>query len=297
MRKEGTHRRLPALLLALSMLLSCAPAALAAETAAAMQLAKTEGVVAISNNRGRSVSLIEKMRLYSGYHVETEEASYAWIDLDSTKLNKLDALSEVEIRKSGKQLELLLNEGNIFFNVTEPLEDGESLNIRTSTIVVGIRGTCGWVKIIDQWTVEVCILEGTVTISVTDPVTGQTKEDTLSAGERARCVVYPQDRDGDKCDILRDRFQREDIDGFVLVELKPDAPLVEKIYAESGIDLRDWPRDPDEWLKEDQEEVRRKLEDIEKALEEQDEHISKDPVWPEEPSAVQPQPEIGRAHV
>ena len=291
MRKEGTHRRLPALLLALSMLLSCAPAALAAETAAAMQLAKTEGVVAISNNRGRSVSLIEKMRLYSGYHVETEEASYAWIDLDSTKLNKLDALSEVEIRKSGKQLELLLNEGNIFFNVTEPLEDGESLNIRTSTIVVGIRGTCGWVKIIDQWTVEVCILEGTVTISVTDPVTGQTKEDTLSAGERARCVVYPQDRDGDKCDILRDRFQREDIDGFVLVELKPDAPLVEKIYAESGIDLRDWPRDPDEWLKEDQEEVRRKLEDIEKALEEQDEHISKDPVWPEEPSAVQPQPE------
>ena len=34
MRKEGTHRRLPALLLALSMLLSCAPAALAAETAA-----------------------------------------------------------------------------------------------------------------------------------------------------------------------------------------------------------------------------------------------------------------------
>ncbi len=291
MRKEGTHRRLPALLLALSMLLNCAPAALAAETAAAMQLAKTEGVVAISNNRGRSVSLIEKMRLYSGYHVETEEASYAWIDLDSTKLNKLDALSEVEIRKSGKQLELLLNEGNIFFNVTEPMEDGESLNIRTSTIVVGIRGTCGWVKIIDQWTVEVCILEGTVTISVTDPVTGQTKEDTLSAGERARCVVYPQDRDGDKCDILRDRFQREDIDGFVLVELKPDAPLVEKIYAESGIDLRDWPRDPDEWLKEDQEEVRRKLEDIEKALEEQDEHISKDPVWPEEPSAVQPQPE------
>ena len=31
MRKEGTHRRLPALLLALSMLLSCAPAALAAD--------------------------------------------------------------------------------------------------------------------------------------------------------------------------------------------------------------------------------------------------------------------------
>ena len=38
MRKEGTHRRLPALLLALSMLLSCAPAALAAETAAARRM-------------------------------------------------------------------------------------------------------------------------------------------------------------------------------------------------------------------------------------------------------------------
>ena len=42
MRKEGTHRRLPALLLALSMLLSCAPAALAAETAAAMEAAKAK---------------------------------------------------------------------------------------------------------------------------------------------------------------------------------------------------------------------------------------------------------------
>ena len=38
MRKEGTHRRLPALLLALSMLLNCAPAALAAETAAWVRL-------------------------------------------------------------------------------------------------------------------------------------------------------------------------------------------------------------------------------------------------------------------
>lgn len=287
----GIKNRLCAALLVLALLLGCVPEALAAEaTATTVQLTKTEGTVAVSNSSRRSISLIEKMRLYNGYHVETEEASYAWLNLDSAKLTKLDAVSEMELRKSGKKLELLLNEGNIFFNVTEPLEDDESLNIRTSTIVVGIRGTCGWVKIIDQWTAEVYILEGTVTISVTDPVTGQTKEEAFTGGEKATCVVYPQDRTGDKCDILRDRFTEDDIDGFVLVELVPDEPLVEKIYEDTGIDLRDYPGGPEERLKEDQEKVREKLEEIEKELEDQEEHISVDPVWPDGDPVPQPQP-------
>lgn len=287
----GIKNRLCAALLVLALLLGCVPEALAAEaTATTVQLTKTEGTVAISNSSRRSISLIEKMRLYNGYHVETEEASYAWLNLDSAKLTKLDAVSEMELRKSGKKLELLLNEGNIFFNVTEPLEDDESLNIRTSTIVVGIRGTCGWVKIIDQWTAEVYILEGTVTVAVTDPVTGQTKEEAFTGGEKATCVVYPQDRTGDKCDILRDRFTEDDIDGFVLVELVPDEPLVEKIYEETGIDLRDYPGGPEERLKEDQEKVREKLKEIEKELEDQEEHISVDPVWPDGEPVPQPQP-------
>jgi len=62
-----------------------APNALAAEASAnTVQLAKTEGTVIVSNSRKRAVSLIEKMRIYSGYHLGTKEASYAATGADGT---------------------------------------------------------------------------------------------------------------------------------------------------------------------------------------------------------------------
>ena len=151
--KTTLRRRAAALGLALIMCAACAAPASAAEdaSAAAMRLTKTTGTVDVTNSRGRELSLRDDMRLYSGYHVETQETSYAWISLDNTKLTKLDAVSELEVRKAGKELELLLNSGQLYFNVTEPLNNDESLSIRTSTMVTGIRGTSGWVRVVDQW--------------------------------------------------------------------------------------------------------------------------------------------------
>ena len=129
------------LFLALLLLLGMAQPALAADTAAAMQLSSTAGTVTISNASGRSLSLRDNMRLYSGYQIQTAANSYAWINLDSTKLIKLDASSKVEIRKSGKKLEVLLKSGNLYGNVSKPLASDETLDVRTSTAIVGIRGT------------------------------------------------------------------------------------------------------------------------------------------------------------
>lgn len=218
------------LLPVLAMLLANMPEAKAAENkAATMQLTKTEGTVEISGSSGKSISLIDNMRLYNGYRMETMEESYAWINLDKTKLAKLDAVSEASVRKSGKKLEILAEAGNLFFNVTEPLEEEESLNIRVSTMVVGIRGTCGWIEILNEREVQLTLLEGTVEVSVIDPVTGQVKKEIVTAGETVVCVVYEQTKEGDKCDILRKQCKKEDIRGFVLAELLPDAGLVEDI--------------------------------------------------------------------
>ena len=111
--KKQKQRILSLLLAAVMLCLTALPAS-AAETAATMQLMKTEGTVSVSNSNGRPLSVRDRMRLYSGYHVETKARSYAWINLDDTKLAKLDAVSEVEVRKSGKKLELLLKSGNVF---------------------------------------------------------------------------------------------------------------------------------------------------------------------------------------
>lgn len=281
--KTTLRRRAAALGLALIMCAACAVPASAAEdaTAAAMRLTKTTGTVDVTNSRGRELSLRDDMRLYSGYHVETQETSYAWISLDNTKLTKLDAVSELEVRKAGKELELLLNSGQLYFNVTEPLNSDESLSIRTSTMVTGIRGTSGWVRVVDQWHTQVYVLQGRVECSVTDPVTGQTKTTLLTGGDMAECVVYEQVRPGDKCDIIRKGFTEEDAGGFIQVELAPDKPHRDRIEADSGLVFPDSLEKAEDRLKQDETDTHEKLQPIEDSYSHQDHTISKDPVWEE----------------
>ena len=228
---------LAALLLCLTAFPALAEESAESATAATIQMMKAEGTVSVTSGSGRSLTTRDKMRLYNGYHAKTEAKSYAWISLDDSKLAKLDEVSEAEVRKADKKLELLLGSGNLFFNVTSPLEEEETLNIRTSTMAVGIRGTSGWVKVLDRWTSEIYILEGTVQVTVTDPVTGQVKTAVLHGGEKAVAVAYPQERVGDKCDIIRDSFTAGDIDGFVLAELAEDPKLCGDIYEETGMDV------------------------------------------------------------
>jgi len=172
--KPTDRQRWLSLLLVLMLALSLAAPALAADTAATMQLSAAEGTVTVSNASGRSLPLRDNMRLYSGYQIQTAANSYAWINLDSTKLIKLDASTKVEIRKSGKKLEALLKFGNMYGDVSKPLETDETLDIRTSTAIVGIRGTkfsVAQVKFTQpdteaaQWTTQVQVYEGTVAVT------------------------------------------------------------------------------------------------------------------------------------
>ena len=109
----------------------------------------------------------------------SSSASFAWINLDDVKLAKLDEKSEIAIQKEDKHLELEVKSGSLFFNVTQPLEDDETMNIRTSSMLVGIRGTCGWVEVPDASHMNVYLLEGKV--ECTAGVTA-----TVSAGEVGR---------------------------------------------------------------------------------------------------------------
>lgn len=129
------------LLLSLVLMLGMTAPALAADTAATMKLSQTEGTVSVCNAAGRNMPLRDDMRLYNGYIIETGAKSYAWINLDDTKLVKMDASSKVEVRKSGKQLEVFLHSGALCSDISQKLESDESMNIRTSTSIAGIRGT------------------------------------------------------------------------------------------------------------------------------------------------------------
>lgn len=106
-------------------------------------LLRAEGTVEVFGEEGETVPLTDSLRLHDGYRVGTQSGSFAWIGLDEAKLTKLDQDSEIQIHKEDRHLEIEVKSGNLFFNVAKPPEEDETLDIRTSTMIVGIRGTCG----------------------------------------------------------------------------------------------------------------------------------------------------------
>lgn len=196
-------------LLALSML-SCTACGGDRAEAATMRLAKVQGIVGVSDDRDEEIEIMENLGLYDGYRVGTREESYAWINLDSVKLTKMDEDSEIGITKLGRKLAIDVLSGSLFFHITEPLAEDETLDIRTSTMSIGIRGTCGWVT--DGM---VCLLEGSVTVTAGEQAV------TISAGERA---VLTQ---GGMLEVKT--FGAGEIPDFVLKEVADDAQLLSAV--------------------------------------------------------------------
>lgn len=227
------------ILVALLLLWSMALPAAAAETAAAatLRLEKAEGTVKVSNASGKSVTVTDGMRLYSGYTIATEKNSYAYVSLDSTKAVKLDASSKAEVRKSGKKLELNAVSGSLFFNVTAPVDKDESLNIRTSTMVTGVRGTSGWVVVIDRFTSSVHLLEGTLTVTSSEPATGQMRQATITGGQTATAALNKPSQAGSQMSLTVTNLQEKQVPGFVAVAVAENPALQGKIAAKSPLSV------------------------------------------------------------
>ena len=210
-------------LLALVLLLtSCGSGS--GTSAATMHLRRAEGTVSVSDGEGKNVEPRENLGLYSGYGVDTKNESYAWIDLDEVKLSKLDQNSQAAIKKEDKHLEIEVLSGAVFFNVTEPLADDETMNIRTSTMMLGIRGTCGWVALSeDKGTLTVGLLEGKVECS-----NGETTA-VVSAGEKGTIPASGE--------INVTPLTAAQVPAFVKAELEEDSTLAETVKASSGLDV------------------------------------------------------------
>lgn len=115
MRNQRTLAFALILVFALSWAVPATASEADSESAATVQLTKTAGEVTVTKSNDKPVSIRAGMRLYDGYNVITDQASYAWINLDNSKLIKMDASSSVEIRKKDKLLEVNVKSGSAFF--------------------------------------------------------------------------------------------------------------------------------------------------------------------------------------
>lgn len=238
-----------ALLLVWSLML---PAAAETAAAATLRLEKAEGTVTVSTAAGRTVSTTDGMRLYSGYVLETGTDSYAYVSLDSTKAVKLDASSRGEVSKSGKKLELKAVSGKLFFNVTAPVKEDESLNIRTSTMVTGVRGTAGWVEVLDRSVSRIHLLEGTLTVTAAEPSTGELRRTVITGGQTATAAVNGASRPGQQASLTVTELREEDVPAFVAVELAKDPALQDKVEKNSPLSVEEIIRGAENRLREEQ---------------------------------------------
>lgn len=221
------------------VLTSVAPAFAATARATTMKLEQTEGTVSLKTQNGTARRITEGMRLYNGNTLETKEKSYAYVSLDSTKAVKLDQGTLATLRQSGKELELLVKSGKLFFNVSQPLTEKESMNVRTSTMVTGIRGTCGIVEYVTANTSRLYLLEGKVTLGSGENAT------TIHGGQTATVVVQPKketpggDKPGDseKPDkeaqpkVVVEAMTEQNVPVFAIEEIVSNPTLQKKIEA------------------------------------------------------------------
>ena len=202
-------------------------------TATTMRLLRIVGEVTLEEG-GKSKTVKEDLRLKSDDALSTAGQSLVSIGLDDTKAVTLDELSRAEFHKTGRKLKLDLTDGSLFFEVSKPLEEEESFDIHTSTMVVGIRGTSGWVSVEGEHE-SLIITDGHVHVRGTNPTTGEVKEIDVKAGQKVSTYLY-NDREVDSIMFTLEPVTEKDLPEFVLDRLRENYELLDKVCAETGWD-------------------------------------------------------------
>ena len=204
-------------------------------TAIVMRLMKSEGQVVLTDEKDAEKSMLENMNLYSGYHLKTGSDGEVKINMDDTRLVTLGNNSLLGFEKENKAMRLSLEEGEMFFNITEKLEDDESLDLETSTMVVGIRGTFGWM---DDKTVY--LLHGHTTIKIKDPETGIEKTLELTTGQKLE--LRESDNEKGKWTYEKGTIQVEDIPPLAKQEVASNSDMAKEVmneYKLSALELQE----------------------------------------------------------
>ena len=220
-------------------------------TSATMRLLRYEGTVEIEDSAGKPRAVMENARLNSGEAMKTAEASSASVGLDEGRIVTMDEKSRVEFEKKDGAVSMNLTEGKIFLDVSEKLSADESMDIKTSTMVVGIRGTIVYVSsepVTDEKALkmesvgleglspekgsivsisQIGVLEGTARITYLD---NSNREQSVSvdAGQKATVPEYSEDAEGIPEPAVSD-ITKEDIEGFVLGEVTRDADVISRV--------------------------------------------------------------------
>lgn len=208
-----------------------------------IRLENAEGTIHVKNAAGKEISVQNGMQIYSGYTITTEPKSYAYLSLDASKVVKADESTEITVNKEGKKLEIMVEEGSMFFNVTEKLSEDESMTVKTYNMSMSIRGTSGIVEQYYTWDgirkekkpshSNIWLLDGVAETIVYTGEGDAAEILTLWGGETVQAESSP-----DKpFSMERGLIDIQKIPGYAAVEIQKDEALKEKVKENSGMDV------------------------------------------------------------
>ncbi len=131
------------------------------------------------------------MNLESGDQVSVGPASELDLKLDDDKYVYVEENTKMYLQSEGdsenSKTVIYMSEGASLHRIDKKLNENSTYEIRTPNATMAIRGTVGWVQVIDSYHSKICLLEGTLTVFCNDPVEGQAKGQTitLEAGHKA----------------------------------------------------------------------------------------------------------------
>ena len=253
----------------------CAGVAAESYTANIMRLLNYEGDVFIVDENGEYSFLMENMRFNNGESLSTSKGSMASVGLDSSKILTLDAMTQVLFETVKNQMKLTLASGRLLLDVQEKLDENQSLDIETSTMVVGIRGTVVHVSSFDGTEEEMnrrlmeanptfqelllkmlpdsidgnisqlVVLEGTASATYRDE-NGVSRTIEVKAGEKITLVDRNQDERVDGTVAVM-QAEKEDLGEATVDFIKGNPKLFDKVAGASEIladDAEDHPETP-----------------------------------------------------
>ena len=201
--------------------------------ASTMRLFRIVGEVTLEDGKKKK-TILDNLRLADGNALSTASESLASVGLDDTKIISIEENSRAEFYQKGKKLELTLTKGRLFFDVQQPLAENESLDIKSSTMVVGIRGTSGYVwEDPAQGIQYIYITDGHVKINGYNPLTGANEEVTVGPGQRA--TAYMND-DGTFNTFIVEDVTEEDLPVALIRELFNNPDTLERVLKATGYD-------------------------------------------------------------
>ncbi len=203
-------------------------------TATTMRLLKMQGIVKLFDKE-KEKTIIDNIRLASGNAIKTESSSLAAIALDDSKVVTINDESRAQFEQKGKKLNIKPTDGSLFFEVSKKLAADETFDIRTSSMVVGIRGTSGYVAVDEEGHETLYITDGEVEVIGTNPVTGEQKVIRVKAGQRIRVYLY-NDRPKDSIMFTLEDVSEDDLKQAIKDRLIENDPLLAKVCNATGWD-------------------------------------------------------------